>query len=367
MSSGNVASLLKMRLVDVPWPIRVDDETIEGRLGQNKICTTKCHEKTCWYTASSIIGTVCPLGLTVYETSIGREKVKVIGVVGPSFKDKVPKHNEYKEACKGRSVSAEAVQSWVGEVKEFLDAIDTQQKEALAIALEPLHDAMRLARDVSQLAERTIGEQAGGTHAERFENASESHKSLVKSANLLVDTFDLLEVYLNPEAAKFGQLRSVEIYKLLDKLCKIASNARASQSRPRVVLHGNTRRSYDVYETFKLIPFCLLDNAQKYSRDGADVKVQISEQPTSVLIEIKSQGPLIPKADQKKIFERRFRGEAAVQAHPSGMGVGLYVSDIVAQAHNMKIQVTSIGTGFQVGGIDQAVNTFSFELRPLAR
>ena len=367
MSAGSVASLLKLKLVDVPWSIRVDDETIDGRLGQNKICTTKCHEKTCWSTASSIIGTCCPRGLTVYEASIGREKIKIFGVVGPSFKEKIPKHRDYKEACKGRNVSPEDVQTWIGAVKEFLDAQHTQQKEALANALEPLHDAMRLARDVSQLADRTIGEQVGATHAERFENASEAHKSLVKSANLLVDTFDLLEVYLNPEAAKFGQLRNVEIYKLLDKLCKIASNARASQARPKVVLHGNTRRSYDLYETFKLIPFCLIDNAQKYSREGTDVKVQISELQTSVHIEIESRGPLIPQTDQKKIFERRFRGEAAIQAHPSGMGVGLYVSDIVARAHNIKIQVKSIATGFQVGGIDQAVNTFSFELKHVVR
>lgn len=367
MSAGSVASLLKLKLVDVPWSIRVDEETIDGSLGQNKICKTKCHEKTCWYSASSIIGTCCPRGLTVYEASIGREKIKVFGVVGPSFKEKVPKHTDYKEACKGRNVSPEDVQTWIRAVKEFLDVQETQQKEVLANALEPLHDAMRLARDVSQLADRTIGEQEGATHAERFENASEAHKSLVKSANLLVDTFDLLEVYLNPEAAKFGQLRSVEIYKLLDKLCKIASNARASQARPKVVLHGNTRRSYDLYETFKLIPFCLIDNAQKYSREGADVKVQISELQTSVHIEIESRGPLIPQTDQKKIFERRFRGEAAIQAHPSGMGVGLYVSDIVARAHNMKIQVKSIATGFQVGGIDQAVNTFSFELKHVVR
>lgn len=366
MSAGRVSELIKLKLVNVPWPIRVDDEAVDGRLGPNKICVTKCREKTCWSVGSSIIGTCCPLGLTVYETSIGREKIKVIGVVGPSYKDKVPKHADYKDACKGRSVSPEEVQIWIGAVKEFLEAEEVQQKETLANALEPLHDAMRLARDVSQLAEKTISEQTGATHTERFDNASEAHKSLVKSANLLVDTFDLLEVYLNPEAAKFGQLRGIEIYKLLDKLCKIASNARASQSRPKVLLQGNTRRSYDLYETFKLIPFCLIDNAQKYSREGADVTVRISEQPSSVLIEVESLGPLIPKDEYRKIFDRRFRSDAAIRAYPSGMGVGLYVSDIVAKAHNMKIQVKSIRSGYQVGGLEQAVNTFSLELKNVA-
>lgn len=367
MSAESVAALLKLKLIDVPWSIRVNEDAIAGRLGLNKICVSKCREKTCWSVASSIIGTCCPLGLTVYETSIGPTKIKVIGVVGPSFKDKVPKHGDYKEACKGRSVSPEEVQIWIGAVKEFLETQETQQKETLANALEPLHDAMRLARDVSQLAERTIGEQIGATHTERFDNASDAHKSLVKSANLLVDTFDLLEVYLNPEAAKFGQLRSVEIYKLLDKLCKIASNARASQSRPKVLLQGNTRRSYDLYETFKLIPFCLIDNAQKYSREGADVTVRISELPLAVLIEVESLGPLIPKAEHRKIFDRRFRSDAAIRAHPSGMGVGLYVSDIVARAHNAKIQVKSTSSGYQVGGLEQAVNTFSLELRSVIR
>lgn len=361
-----LTELFKLDGVNTPWPVRIGDTTVEGRMGVNRVCQTKCTTKPCWSASSTMIGTVCHLGLTVYEAAIGPERVKVFGVVGPTFRSRIPSYRDYKESCKGRSVSPAEFQLWITSLRALSDHLSNERKQALAVALEPLHDAMRLARDVAQLAERAVNEGAGETAAERFDKASATQKSLVKSASLLVDTFDLLEVYLNPDAAKFGQLRSVEIYKLLDKLCKIASIARAAQTRPRVRLEGSTRRSVDVYESFKLIPFCLIDNAQKYSRQGSDVVVRVAEHPSSISVQVESDGPYIPESEEKAIFVRGHRGEAAIRAHPSGMGVGLYVCDIIARAHGTKIAVRSVKAGFQVGGVDQGKNFFSFELRTFA-
>jgi hypothetical protein len=68
--------------------------------------------------------------------------------------------------------------------------------------LEPLHDAMRLSRDVSQLADRLVNDAPGATYSERFENSPATQKALLKSAELLEDTFDLLEVYLKSSSSQ---------------------------------------------------------------------------------------------------------------------------------------------------------------------
>jgi signal transduction histidine kinase len=306
------------------------------------------------------------MGLTVYEGRVSEHRIQVFGVVGPQHRDDLPKHVDFKHACKGRSVTAQEFSSWLSTLKAFEEKVQAEQKRQLAEALEPLHDAMRLARDVEQLAEQELLE-ANPDAVDRFASASANQRALVKTASLLVDTFDLLEIYLNPQAAAFGQPRKVEIYKLLDKLAKIASLARRQEQRPVVRLQGNTRRTFDVYESFKLIPLTLIDNAQKYSRKGSQVDVKVEEVPEGVQIAVMSEGALLSIDEKVQIFNRGFRGEAALKAHPSGMGLGLYVAQTVALAHGLKISVTSKALGFEISDIQQALNTFSFTVKNVAR
>lgn len=356
--------LLKSRGLDVPWPVLLPDGTeIEGRLGINTICKTKCPSRLCRSERSTLIGTKCPLGLTLYEGRLDNYFIRVFGVVGPQHRDDLPRHADFKQACKGRSVTAQDFASWVSRLKVISTSIMQAQDERMAEALEPLHDAMRLARDVGQLADQLLIESTPEGSPDRFNTASPTHRALIKTSSLLVDTFDLLEIYLNPDAAAFGQTRSVEIYKLLDKLTKIAGLARFHERRPPVRLVGNTRRSFDVYESFKLIPFVLIDNAQKYSRQGGSVSVQVTEFGASLEVSVNSEGAWLSPEEQQSIFERGYRGAAALKAHPAGMGLGLYIAKTVARAHGFQIKVTSTPEGFELGGIHQARNSFSFVIR----
>lgn len=355
--------LLKSNGLDIPWPALLPDGTeIEGRLGINTICKTKCTTRLCRSERSTLIGTKCHFGLTLYEGRIDDYFIRVFGVVGPQHRDDLPRHADFKQACKGRSVTAQDFASWVARLKAISTSIKQAQDKRMAEALEPLHDAMRLARDVGQLADQLLIENTP-EGPDRFNVASPTHRALIKTSSLLVDTFDLLEIYLNPDAAAFGQTRSIEIYKLLDKLTKIAGLARSQEHRPLVRLIGNTRRAYDIYESFKLIPFVLIDNAQKYSRQGGSVTVQVAESGTSIEVSVNSEGALLSPEEQQSVFERGYRGAAALKAHPSGMGLGLYIAKTVARAHGFQIRVTSIPEGFEIGGIPQARNSFSFVIR----
>lgn len=362
-----IIDLLKSGGVLVPWPTRLPDGmALEGQLGVNEVCRKKCQTQQCAVDRGTLIGTRCHMGLTVYEGRIADARVQVFGVVGPQHRDALPTHADFKQACKGRSVTAQDFSAWLSALKTLDDTIKKAQDRQLAEALEPLHDAMRLARDVEQLAEQELAE-ANPNAFDRFAAASANQRALVKTASLLVDTFDLLEIYLNPQAAAFGQPRTVEIYKLLDKLAKIAGLARRQEQRPTVRLQGSTHRAYDVYESFKLIPLTLIDNAQKYSRKGCQVVVQVDETAHGLLVAIVSEGALLSVDEQAQIFKRGFRGQAAIAMHPSGMGLGLYVAQTVAVAHGSRISVASTPLGFEIAGIPQGRNTFSFPVRNVVR
>lgn len=358
-----IETLLQTDALAIPWPTRLVDGTeLEGRLGLNDVCRKKCQTRQCASQRSTLIGTRCHLGLTVYEGRLGEGFVQVFGVVGPQHRDLLPAHSDFKGACKGRTVTAQDFATWLSKLKALDAAIRHAHEQSLAEALEPLHDAMRLARDVEQLADRELSEANPGA-SDRFDAASPTQRALAKTASMLVDTFDLLEIYLNPKAAAFGQPRAIEVYKLLDKLAKIAGLARRTEQRPTVRLQGNTRRVFDLYESFKLIPFTLIDNAQKYSRQGGHVVLQVVEGASSVDVSVISEGAKLSDEEKLRIFERGYRGAAARQVHPSGMGLGLYIAQTVAQAHSSLIRVSSTPLGYEIAGIPQATNDFRFTVR----
>lgn len=73
----------------------------------------------------------------------------------------------------------------------------------------------------------------------------------------------------------------------------------------------------------KIILSSLLENAVKYCASGSVVTLRVTVAGTVVRLEVEDQGPGIPLAEQEKIFEPYFRGEA-VRDSFQGSGLGLY-------------------------------------------
>lgn len=87
----------------------------------------------------------------------------------------------------------------------------------------------------------------------------------------------------------------------------------------------------------------LLDNAIKYSNAGSTVKVVTRKRRRSqAIIDVIDNGPGITKQDQKKIFDRFYRTDAA-RTHDShgGFGLGLGIAQRIAVAHGGNIEVSS--------------------------
>ena len=85
----------------------------------------------------------------------------------------------------------------------------------------------------------------------------------------------------------------------------------------------------------------LLDNAVKYSEDGATVEVRSRAEGEVVEIDVEDHGVGIPARDLERIFERFYRVDRARSRDTGGTGLGLAIVRHVAGNHRGEVRVTS--------------------------
>jgi two-component system, OmpR family, sensor histidine kinase KdpD len=83
-----------------------------------------------------------------------------------------------------------------------------------------------------------------------------------------------------------------------------------------------------------------VDNAGKYSTAGSTVTIRVTECPGEVVFSVHNFGPVIPRADHERVFDRYFRCAVSANNVP-GTGIGLSVAKRAAQAHGGDVWLTS--------------------------
>lgn len=85
----------------------------------------------------------------------------------------------------------------------------------------------------------------------------------------------------------------------------------------------------------------LLDNAVKYSEEGATVELRVEAADGVVRFVVRDEGVGIPSADQAKVFERFFRVDRARRRDTGGTGLGLAIVRHVALNHEGTVELQS--------------------------
>ncbi len=89
----------------------------------------------------------------------------------------------------------------------------------------------------------------------------------------------------------------------------------------------------------------LLGNALKYSPPGTPIDVNLTTDPSSVILSVTDQGPGLSEEDQLLVFEP-FRRVVASKESPPGAGLGLSVVRRIVEAHDGRIEIDSaLGRG----------------------
>ncbi len=81
-----------------------------------------------------------------------------------------------------------------------------------------------------------------------------------------------------------------------------------------------------LYQDEKIVELTLsnlVHNAIKYSSENTTVDINISQNSSETMFEIKDNGIGIPEKDQKNIFNRYFRAENALLTQGTGIGLNI--------------------------------------------
>ncbi len=129
----------------------------------------------------------------------------------------------------------------------------------------------------------------------------------------------------------------------VDRLMKnIIETAQRFTNTHKIILKGRVKKKiYADRDRIGQVVLNLITNAIKYSPDNTKIVVSVSRDEKNLIINVKDSGIGIPKDKYQKIFERFFRVLDKPKEKTSGLGLGLYISQILLTQHKGTIRVKS--------------------------
>jgi signal transduction histidine kinase len=93
---------------------------------------------------------------------------------------------------------------------------------------------------------------------------------------------------------------------------------------------------------FKLLLKNLIDNALQYSREPeAHIEIHLQRTPTAAILEVVDQGVGIAAVDIPRLTEAFYRPDSARQRNTGGYGLGLYLCQLIVDAHGGVLRIES--------------------------
>ncbi len=89
------------------------------------------------------------------------------------------------------------------------------------------------------------------------------------------------------------------------------------------------------------ILYNICDNAVKFARPGGKYKIELSYRKQKVLVSVYNEGQGIAKEDLPFVFERFYKSDKSRGLDKTGVGLGLYISKTIIDAHGETIRVDS--------------------------
>lgn len=84
----------------------------------------------------------------------------------------------------------------------------------------------------------------------------------------------------------------------------------------------------------------LLTNALKYSPPGSPVEVRLVDEDARVRVTVRDQGPGLRPEEAERLFQKYYRTRSTARKS-EGLGLGLYISRLIVEAHGGRIWVES--------------------------
>lgn len=225
--------------------------------------------------------------------------------------------------------------------------IDMMKSEFISVASHQLKTPLT---GIRWFSEFLLKGDAGELNKEQLGFVEQIYDSNERMINLVND---LLNVSRIETGKKFTvEKKSTSMVRLIDGVVKenmVLANKKKIRIEKKFGKFKKIVLNIDE-QKIKQVLHNLVSNAIKYSRDGSNVKIgYIEDAAKEPVFYVEDNGLGIPKAQQKRVFQKFFRADNAISTQTDGTGLGLYIAKAIVEAHGGKIWFESVegkGTKF---------------------
>ncbi len=180
----------------------------------------------------------------------------------------------------------------------------------------------------------------------------ENHDILKNMSDNVIKLNKLTDDFLNIASLEDDKFKlateSSDIVGVVNKAVKLVNNY-AQQNRIEIEVLAPTHKLPTVDLDVEKISEALaniIHNAVKFSKEGQKVTVICSQDVEEVVVSVEDKGVGISKDEQASLFQKFHRGTSTMTYDYEGVGLGLYITKLIIEAHGGKISVESeLGKG----------------------
>ena len=345
-----------LRLVS-DLPFAADGKFLDGTsVAQPGFCRSKCESRDCQKLIGQPSGHyLCSKGFSCYPGKTLGVGFVLNGLITVGLNTAIV--GERRKANKGNAVLHENTLATLARIQEgaaqFKAGISQGAKDSVSF----LHDVRTSVGLVLTWCQRIISQAPGGQFDEKLSNIDRPTWHLFQAISLLKEQLDLGDIIVNPAAITYGPQRQSSLIGFLYRMTKIFE-PRADERHCDIQFSGGCHSEITTWNSFQFIPLVLIDNALKYSFRNRTIKIHVWEESRGPCFSVSSFGKTVPSEYRTRIFDKYVRAPNAIEEHPEGMGLGLFIAKEIADAHAFRVSYKPPDPEVAVGNNEFVVQLF---------
>ncbi len=243
--------------------------------------------------------------------------------------------------------SGDEIQELTRTLNEMLDRLEASFKQMIQFTADASHELRTPLTVIRGNLELVLRNKAALDAYPRTAETQETVAQTLEEAERLSKTVSQLmeltqldsgEIQLEHEVFDLSELvaTTADQMKLLaeDKQIQLET-----QLSPQVKIQGDRYR-------LKQVLLNLIDNAIKYCPAGTRIQIRLAPADSGCVLEVKDNGPGIPRGEIQRLFNRFYRIDKARSREIGGSGLGLSICKSICEAHGGRIEAESeLGRG----------------------